>query len=128
MMFEGLTDTREVLLQKIKAGSHLITVYGDITLSLKEKKLFSPLGFEPVGGQELCIAWILFRAGDTYITKDELYCFLYENDARQVPLTNVVEVYLARLRKRIVRLSNEVELQCWRFMGNRLNIKSAPSC
>jgi DNA-binding response OmpR family regulator len=111
-------EIHDVLLTKIDAGAMSTGVVGDLYIDFQDKKIIGPKGSEVLPRWEYQIFWLLSRGPGSLITRDEMCYFMYDEDeARDIPLGNAIEVYISRIRKRLQRISARVRIETHRSFG-----------
>jgi DNA-binding response OmpR family regulator len=108
------------LLDKLGAGRAQRCSFGDIALVLPTKKLQNQRGYFVLTDREYLLLWLLVRAQGSLITQDEMMYFIYDEKDKDIPLSNCLEVFLSRLRKKISALSQTVAIETFRSIGYRL--------
>lgn len=115
----------EVLLARLRSLSRrgavarpAVLTVGDLTLDPATKQVARGDISVEVTAREFTILELLMRRGDTVVTKREIreniWDFNYEGDA------NIVEVYMARLRRKIDKPFGRQSLETVRGLGYRL--------
>lgn len=102
-------ERREHFLKKIEAGTQKEPRIGNLLLDLSTQELKnSETGVSlHLSASEYKIMWALVRAGDSFLSNDDLFEFLYEDlsDEKDLPLSNVVNTFLSRLQKKLDTLT-----------------------
>ena len=102
-------ERREHFLKKIEAGTQKEPRIGNLLLDLSTQELKnSETGVSlHLSASEYKIMWALVRAGDSFLSNDDLFEFLYEDlsDEKDLPLINVVNTFLSRLQKKLDTLT-----------------------
>jgi DNA-binding response OmpR family regulator len=115
-------ERHQHFMDKIGAGCVIPLSYGDVVLDFSRRTLRASLGDVKLGGEKIAlITWLLFRAQGSILSKDEIFDFLYyEREDKDLPVSNILEVYLSRIRTRLSTVSQHVTVQCQRGLGNYL--------
>ena len=102
-------DPHSVFLRKIEAGVEKEATFGNLILDVGMQSVanFKTLETMHLTEQEFKILHILTRGGDAPIETREIENYLYEDypDEKDLPLTNTVSVQMAKLRKKLEKIS-----------------------
>lgn len=108
------------LMDKLNAGTLTSPQYGDVSLCLVQRQLVGVGGQKPLTPMEFQIMWLLTRAQGGYVTRDEIMYFLYDDEERDLPLFNSVEVMVGRIRRKLAAVSEGVKIWTFRSFGYQL--------
>lgn len=117
---ENFDDTHGLLLKKISARFGANNSFKDITIS-QFREVVSQKGRVGLSIGEFQCLWLLVRAQGNIITSDELSYFLYEDSDGDLPLTNVSQVFIGRVRKKLEKIGSTISIETIHGFGYRLN-------
>ena len=80
----------------------------------------NPEKIEHLAPKEYQILWMLIGANGGFVTLTRILDFIYDNDEEDAPLSNVIEVYVSRVRKKIKKITERVKIEGRIRFGYRL--------
>jgi DNA-binding response OmpR family regulator len=105
------------LLATVRAGESGCSSFGDVFLDVNSKTLVGGGVEIALSRYEFSILWLLVRAQGGFVNRDVISYFLYDDSDEDMPLSNTVEVFLCRLRKKLVEVSRQVRIINFRSYG-----------
>jgi DNA-binding winged helix-turn-helix (wHTH) protein len=120
-----MNSIRCEILTKIGAGELGRTGYADILLDSRQKLLKGTVSSVKLTKSEFLALWLIIRAQGSLITKDEITYILYEefscDSEMDIPLGNSVEVFITRLRRKIVCVTHSAQIELLRGYGYKIS-------
>jgi DNA-binding response OmpR family regulator len=124
-MLERYTDnTHNSFIEKLYPGELREPSYGSINLDLESKTLSGEKEQNiHLSEKEYQILWLLVRAQGGMISRFEIETFIYEDlpDDKDITLSNTVEVFMFRIRKKLELVTNNAKITNIRNIGFRVS-------
>lgn len=120
---ENFGDIHCLLLDKLAARNGAKTHFTEINLDIATEHLNGPNGSVKLTPFEFQVLWLVIRTQETLISVDEIYYFLYEDKEGDMPISNTVEVMIARIRAKLETVSNNVVLNNDHGFGYRIETR-----
>lgn len=113
---------------KLELGKERRPEFGPIWLDLNSRRvaLANSSDHEDLSSTEYQILWLLIRASGNMITEEEMLNFIHDDDSKDAPVGNQVNVYISKLREKLNRLTRgTVKIETIRGLaGYRISVET----
>jgi len=126
--FEELLARMETVMRRSTAAKSedLVLKAGPLAFDRQSMRFLVDGEEVKLTAKELAIIELLMSNPGTLFSRERILSNVWGLDMD--PLTNVVDVYIGKLRKKVVRVSNAISIETVRSLGDRLNVsRSGPS-
>ncbi len=107
-------NTRERLFSKIGAGEPERNVFEEVFIDSKSKRIVGRTTSLSLSNYEFLILWLIIRGQGNPISQSEITFFVYEehadNNEKDIPLGNSVDVFIVRVRKKLALVTDRVQI------------------